>query len=647
MSENAIVWRPDPDFVARTNVKRLMDRVGVESYEALHAWSVADIREFWEVALDDLGLSWFEPYESIVDVSDGFPWARWFGGGKTNIVLNCLDRHVDTDRANEIALRGEADDGTLRTLTYTQLKEQTNRAAGLLRSLGIGPGDHVGIYMPMVPEVVVALFACFQVGAVAIPVFSAFGAEALAIRLRDAGAVALFTADGGYRRGKVALVKPTADEAVAQVPTIKHQIVLQRAKADVPFTEGRDLWWHEVIDTRAPDTHTEVLEAEAPAMVLYTSGTTGKPKGTVHTHAGCLAQMNKELGYAFDVKPGDRFFWLTDIGWMMGPWEMIGVTSLGACFLVYEGAPNWPEPDRLFAIVARHRLTHLGIAPTAIRLLRRAGDALAKGHDLSSLRILGSTGEPWDPESWAWCFEHVGGSRCPIINISGGTELVGCHLSPLPTTALKPCTLRGPGLGMDVDVFDDEGKSLRGGVGHLVLKQPAPSLTKGFLNDRERYLATYFERFGEDVWYHGDWAFVDDDGFWFLQGRSDDTVNVAGKRVGPAEVEAAIVEHPLASEAAAVGVPDELKGEDIVVFVVLKPDVEETEALRGELSDAVVGHLGKTLRPKAVRFVDALPKTRSAKIVRGAIKRRWLGEAVGDTASIENPDALEAVAQSR
>jgi acetyl-CoA synthetase len=382
-------------------------------------------------------------------------------------------------------------------------------------------------------------------------------------------------------------------------------------------------------------------------MILYTSGTTGRPKGTVHTHAGCLATMNKELGYAFDVKPGDRFFWLTDIGWMMGPWEMIGVTSLGGTFLVYEGAPNWPGPDRLARMVARHRLTHLGLAPTAARLLRRAQEDPTAGHDLSSLRILGSTGEPWDPETWTWFFEKVGGTRCPVVNISGGTEMVGCLLSPLPVTELKPCTLRGPGLGMDVDVFDDAGKPLRGGVGHLVLKAPAPSLTKSFLNDDARYLATYFERFGPNVWYHGDWAYVDEDGFWFLHGRSDDTIKVAGKRVGPAEVEAAAVSHPSVSEAAAIGVPDDLKGETVAVFVVLKAGAKESESLRAEISQTVVRELGKTLKPKEVRFVDALPKTRSAKIVRGAIRNRWLGKPVGDLASVENPGAVEAIASAR
>ncbi len=646
-SQPAIVWRPSQAALENSNVSRLMRRAGATSYEELHAWSVADIGRFWDEVLQDLALSWYRPYEQTLDRSKGFPWTRWFVGGRTNIVLNCLDRHVAAGRGQREALRAEADDGTVRSLTYAELRQEVQRVAALLRKLKVRPGDRVGIYMPMVAEVVVALFACFQVGAVAIPVFSAFGPEALATRLKDADAVALFTADGGLRRGKAIDIKPAADQAVAQAPTLRHVIVLQRTGRPVPMQRGRDVWWHEAVAACAPDERTEELDSEAHAMLLYTSGTTGRPKGTIHTHAGSLAQINKELAYAFDVKPGDRFFWLTDIGWMMGPWEMIGVTSLGATLLVFEGAPNWPTPGRLFEMVTRHRLTHLGLAPTAIRLLRRAGDDLARGHDLSSLRILGSTGEPWDPESWKWCFEEVGGKRCPIINISGGTELVGCHLSPLPITALKPCTLRGPGLGMDVDVFDDDGHSLREGIGHLVLKQPAPSLTRSFLGDDERYLATYFERFGPEVWYHGDWAYVDADGFWFLHGRSDDTVNIAGKRVGPAEVEAAVVEHPAASEAAAVGIPDELKGENVVVFVVLRPGVTESEVLRAELSDAVVAHLGKSLRPKAVRFVDALPKTRSAKIVRGTIRRRYLGEDVGDLASVENPEALDAIASSR
>ena len=602
----AIRWRPGREHLEDSRVARFARARGLPDAAALHAWSIADVARFWDHALEDLGTSWYVRYGKTLDLSDGFPWARWFVGGKTNLVLNCLDRHAAGRAADAEALVAESEDGSVARWTYRTLRDDVGRTAAVLRRLGVRAGDRVGIYLPMVGEVVVALFACFQVGAVAVPVFSAFGPEALAVRLRDAGAVALFTADFGWRRGKRVDLKAAA----------------------------------------APDLRTEVLDAEAPSMVLYTSGTTGKPKGTVHTHAGCLATMTKELGYAFDVRPGDRFFWLTDVGWMMGPWEMIGVTALGATLLVYEGAPNWPEPDRLFALAAKHRVTHLGVAPTAVRVLRRAGDDLPARHDLSSLRILGSTGEPWDPDSWEWFFTRVGGERCPVMNISGGTELVGCLLSPLPITPLKATSLGMPGLGMDVDVFDEEGRSIRGGIGHLVCKQPAPSMTKGFLGDRERYLETYFERF-PGVWYHGDWAHVDAEGFWFLHGRSDDTIKVAGKRVGPAEVEAAAVSHPAASEAAAVGVPDEVKGESVVLFVVLRPGKAESEALRDDVSRAVETALGKTLRPKAVRFVDALPKTRSGKIVRGVIRRRFLGEPVGDLASVENPDAVEAIASSR
>jgi len=649
MHENApVVFRPDPAVASATRVARLMARVGVADAASLHAWSIADLPRFWNTVLSDLDLAWYHPYSQVLDRSRGLAWTRWFLGGQTNIVLNCLDRHVSAGgRGGATALIAEADDGSVRQLTYAELKTEVNRAAGLLRDLGIRPGERVGIYMPMVAEVVVALFACLQVGALAVPVFSAFGADALAVRLADAGAKLLFTADGGYRRGQAVPILPSAQKAAREVPTLEHLIVLRRTGEAVTLQPGRDHWWHERVAPRAPDTQTEVLEAEAGSLILYTSGTTGKPKGTVHTHAGCLATMTKEVGYAFDVYPGDRFCWLSDIGWMMGPWELIGGLALGATLVIFEGAPNWPKSDRLFEIVAKHRVTHLGLAPTAVRLLRRGGEEPSAGHDLSSLRILGSTGEPWDPESWAWYFEQVGGRRCPIINISGGTEMVGCLLSPLPVTPLKSCTLWGPGLGMDVDVVDDAGRSVRGAVGHLILRQPAPSLTKSFLNDDARYLKTYFERFGEEIWYHGDWAFVDQDGFWFLHGRSDDTIKVAGKRTGPAEVEAAVLAHPSASESAAVGVPDDLKGEALVVFVVVKRGVVESETLRAELSEAVISALGKTLRPKALRFVDALPKTRSGKILRRAIRAMWLGEPPGDLGTLENPDAVAAIPRSR
>jgi acetyl-CoA synthetase len=634
-----IIWRPTPEMLADANIARLMRRHGIADYPELIRRSTEDTSWFWEAALADLGVVWDRAYDQIQDDSRGFAWTRWFVGGRLNIATNVL-RH----RGAAPALIWEGDDGTTRSWSRDELRAEVGRVASALRGFGIGVGDAVGIYMPMVPEIVAAFFGCLQVGAVAVPVFSAFGAPALAVRLQDAKAKLLFTADGVSRRGKRSALKPEADRAVAECPTVQNVVVLRRIGADVPMG-ARDHWWHDVVTTASPDAPTESLAAEALAMILYTSGTTGRPKGTVHTHAGALAQIVKEVGYAFDVKEGDVFFWVTDIGWMMGPWELIGTQFLGATVVLFEGAPNHPQPDRLWEIVERHRVTHLGISPTAIRLLKTCDLGWVTRHDLTSLRILGSTGEPWDPESYRWYFEHVGGRRCPIINISGGTEIVGCLLSPLPIMPQKECSLGGPGLGMDVDVFDDAGQPIRGGIGHLVCKKPAPSMTKGFLNDDARYLDTYFARF-PGVWYHGDWAKIDEDGFFFLYGRSDDTIKVAGKRVGPAEVEGALTAHPAVAEAAAIGIPHDIKGETIACFVVLKSGETPSEVLRQALSDQVVAHLGKTMKPDVVRFARMLPKTRSAKIVRAAIRRTFLGESVGDTASIENPEALEEITRS-
>jgi acetyl-CoA synthetase len=638
-----ILWRPAPEIVERANVTRFMRRHGIGGVDELVRRAAEDTSWFWKAALEDLGVRWFRPYARVQDASKGFAWTRWFIDGRINIAANCIDPH--RSRPRRTALVWEGDDGSVRRRSYGELGAEVDAVARALVGLGVRKGDAVGIYMPMVPEIVSAFFGCLKIGAVAVPVFSAFGAPALAVRLQDAEARVLFTADGVSRRGKKAPLKPEADLAVAQCPSVQNVIVFRRLGIEVPMGP-RDLWWEDVVRAGGGEIATEVLEAEETALVIYTSGTTGKPKGTVHTHAGALAQIVKELGYAFDLKEDDVFFWVTDIGWMMGPWEMIGAAFFGAALVLFEGAPNHPNPDRLWEIVERHRVTHLGISPTAIRLLKSSPLEWVRKHDLSSLRILGSTGEPWDPDSWMWYFEHVGGKRCPVINISGGTEIIGCHLSPLPLTPLKPCTLGGPGLGMDVDVFDDDGKPIRGGIGHLVCKKPAPSMTKGFLKDPARYLETYFSRFGPDVWYHGDWAKIDEEGFWFLFGRSDDTIKVAGKRVGPAEVEAALIEHPDVAEAAAIGVPHPLKGESLVCFVVLKPDRSPSEPLRGELSEQVVKHLGKTLRPEALRFVRLLPKTRSAKIVRGAIRRKYLGQPAGDVSTIENPDALEEIARA-
>ncbi len=651
---NDIVWRPTPEIVEKAQVTRLMRKHGLTTYDELVRWSIRDIDRFWKAALEDLGVVWRTPFTKIRDSSGGIAWTKWFVGGKLNIAENCVDRHAGdappgrlynvTPDPSRPAVLWEGDDGETRDWTYAELAAESGRVASTLLGLGVTKGDAVGIYMPMLPEIAAVFFGALKIGAVPVPVFSAFGAPALAVRLQDADAKVLFTADGVSRRGKKSPLKPEADLAVAQCPTVRATIVFRRLGIDVPMGP-RDLWWHESVSKASPDAATVALDSEDPAVVIYTSGTTGKPKGTVHCHGGALAQIAKEHAYAFDVRPGDVFFWVTDIGWMMGPWEMIGVGFQGGTFVFFEGAPNHPNPDRLWEIVARRKVTHLGISPTAIRLLKAAPLDWVQKHDLSSLRILGSTGEPWDPDSWMWYFEHVGGKRCPIINITGGTELIGSLMSPLPITDLKPCTVRGPSLGEDVDVFDEQGKPVRDQVGHLVCKQPFPSMTRGFLKDPQRYLDTYFSKF-PGIWYHGDWVKVDADGFWFAYGRSDDTIKIAGKRVGPAEVEAALIEHPAVAEAAAIGVPHDVKGETLVCFAVLKPGREPSEALRGELSEQVVKHLGKTVRPEAVKFVKMLPKTRSAKIVRGAIKRRYLGQALGDVSTVENLDAIEEVARA-
>jgi acetyl-CoA synthetase len=650
-----VIWQPTDEY-QNCRVADFMRLHGIKTWQELVRRSGEDIEWFWQSALEYMGMLWSKPYTKLLDTSEGFPWAKWFIGGEMNIVSNCLDWHLEKGRsignrqsvgADHPAIIWEGDSGETQRLTYGELSKLSSQVASTLRGLGIQSGDAVAIYMPMVPEVVAVLFGCMKIGAVPVPVFSGFGDQPLAARLQDAEVKVMFTADAGKRRGKSIAIKADADRAAAAAPSVKHVIVLNHCDSKVDWTEGRDLRWEETVLKADPaGGETVQLPAEHPSMYLYTSGTTGKPKGTVHTHAGALAQIAKELGFAFDVRPSDVFFWVTDIGWMMGPWEMIGVTFWGGTMVIFEGAPNYPQPDRIWQIVETHKVNTLGISPTVVRVLRPSGDEWVEKHDFSSLRLLGSTGEPWDEDSYMWFFNKVARQRCPIINISGGTEIVGCLLQPLPIMPSKPCSLGTAALGMDIDVFDENGKSVRGAIGHLVCKKPGPSMTKGFLGDRERYLDTYFSRW-PNVWYHGDWAKIDDEGFCFLYGRSDDTVKVAGKRVGPGEVEAALLEHPAVAEAAAIGVPHDIKGETLVCFVVTTPNQKQSPELQKELLDQVAKRLGGPLRPEAVHFVNALPKTRSGKIVRGSIRKTYLGEPSGDLSSVENPDALEAIGHLR
>ncbi len=637
------IWQPDKNLMENSNIARFMKKEGIADYASLIERSTSDIQWFWNACLKDLGIQWQKPYEKLLDQSQGFAWTKWFVGGEANIVDHCLDRHIREGRGAKRAYTWIGDCGSEKSLSYQELYDQVNALAAGLSSLGLQKGDRVGLYLPMISEMVVSFFACLKIGAVIIPIFSGFGPEPLAVRLQNAEAKILITADGSFRRGKKINIKEAADQAVARVSSLQHVVVVKRTFEEVPWNAEKDIAYEDLLKKDFAQVETARLEAEARSMIIYTSGTTGLPKGTVHTHAGCLAQMTKELAYYFDTKPEDVFFWLTDIGWMMGPWEIIGTTSLGASFIIFEGAPDYPEPDRLWQIIEKHQVSIFGISPTAIRLLMKQDASWVEKHDLSSLRLLGSTGEPWDPESYQWFFEKVGGKRCPIINISGGTELVGCLLAPLPIIPLKPCTLGGPGLGMAVDVVDEQAKSLRGEVGYLVCRKPGPSMTKSFWKDDERYLETYFSKWPE-VWFHGDWAIIDQDGYWFLQGRADDTIKVSGRRTGPAEIEAALMRHPACAEAAAIGVPHEIKGESIVAFVVLKNNFEASTKLAEECIAQVAEVLGKTLRPEKLYFVKGLPKTRSAKIVRRAIKNKYLGKDLGDLSSVENPQILDEFA---
>ena len=648
MTEYEIAHRPDEAFAEATNVRAFMREHGIDDHDELVERTTREVPGepasgldwFWDEVVDWLGIDFFEPYDATRDDADGPQFTDWYPGGELNVAHNAVDRHADG-----VAVLWEGEDGAVRRQTFADLHDESNRVANYLESVGVGVGDRVGLYMPMVPEVVSILYGCLKTGAVAVPIFSGFGVDATATRLADPECTVLFTADGFYRRGDEVDLKGPADEAAAEAGCVEHCVVYDRLGHDA-VTEDRDVPWGRAVGERSSEYETRSLPADATSMLLYSSGTTGTPKGIVHTHAGVQVQCAKEVHFGFDQKPGDRFFWVSDIGWMMGPWTLIGNHTFGGTVFVYEGAPDHPGPDRFFEMIDRHDLTQFGVSPTAVRALRRHGDPTA-GHDLSSLRILGSTGEPWDEESWHWFYEHVGGERCPIINISGGTEICGCFLMPMPDQPLKPTSLGGPGLGMDVDIVDASGESVAdaGERGYLVARDSCPSTTTSLWAGDERYLEEYWSTF-EGLWNHGDWAQTDADGFWYLHGRADDALNVAGRKVGPAEVEGALSGHDAVTQAAAVGVPDDTTGTAIAAFVVPDAGVEPDDGLREALRAVVGAELGKPFRPRDVRFVPDLPRTQSGKVVRRAIAAVHAGEGPGDLSSVENPGAIDDVREA-
>jgi acetyl-CoA synthetase len=639
--QNDFVWIPTDEYLKRSRLKRFMDKHGLRDFPELMAKSTTDIEWFWNAVMDDLGIEFYRPYDKVVDLSGDLRFPGWCVNGKMNIIHNMLDKYMNTPVQNRVAIRYEAEDGTVRLLSYRDLWREVNRTANGLRDLGFGKGDIMALYMPMTPELVIAFCAIIKIGGIVLPLFSGYGPGPIAARIRDTLAAAVFTVDGTMRKGKKVLMKPVLDEAIRDTPSVRKVIIHRNTGEPVPFT-SRDVFWDELVKEKSYLAETEKTGAEDTLMLIYTSGTTGRPKAAVHTHCGFPVKSAQDMAHGMDIQEFDTLFWVTDMGWMMGPWEVFGTLILGATMMLFDGSPDYPGMGRLWSLVEKHGITCLGVTPTLIRMLMAHGTGPVRGHDLSSLRTFASTGEPWDNESWMWLFKEVGKGRVPIINYSGGTEISGGILLGNVLTPLKPAAFSGPAPGMDADVVDENGNPVREAVGELIVRKPWIGMTRGFYKDPERYVNTYWSRF-PGIWVHGDFARIDRDGQWYILGRSDDTIKVAGKRVGPAEVEGVVMEHAAVMEAAAIGIPDPVKGQAVVVFCVKKPGREGTKGLEREIMNLIAEEMGKPFLPKAVHIVNSLPKTRNAKIMRRVIRSAYLGEDIGDLSALLNPEAVEEI----
>lgn len=732
LEDQPIAWTPTPEVIERAQLTKFMRQVGVSTWDELYAYSINDVEKFTEEVIKFLDIKFDPPYRKLLDTSNGVEFPVWFRSADTpvrmsvastrtsaddpqtsidqdilaggtgdadksvrspsaglNITEMCLDRWQTDEIKDQPALIWEGEEGDSFSISYKVLMREVGHCSSALRACGFGKGDAIGIHLPMMYETVIALLAIGRIGAIAVPVFSGYGVNAIEARLNAVGAKALFTCDGFPRRGKFFDAFEIATKAVRNCPSIENVFVVSRSKrsnysqhlSENDLNGGFFLEFDELpaIGNNFRDAHqTELTSAEDPLIILYTSGTTGKPKGIAHTHASFPIKAAQDMAFGTDVGKGTRISWYTDIGWMMGPWLIYGALINGATICIYDGAPDYPQPDRMWEFCSKHKVEVLGISPTLIRALSNCGDELPKKHDLSSLRAFASTGEPWNPAPWWWLFEKVGDSKLPIINYSGGTEISGGILMGNPLLPIKPCSFPAPCPGMDVDILDEDGNPVEPGkVGELVIKQPWIGMARGFWQEKERYLDAYWRRFAE-IWVHGDFAMRDKDNHWFILGRSDDTLKVAGKRVGPSEVESLLVAHPLVTEAAVIGVPDEVKGTAMVAFCVLRSadtpvrisvgstrtsaddpessidadrfaggtgdaDKSVRAPLEAELKALVAKDMGKPLAPSRIHFVAALPKTRNAKVMRRVIRSAYLGEDPGDLSALEHPETVEAI----
>ncbi|SEA73687.1 MULTISPECIES: AMP-binding protein [Acidovorax] len=644
LPSSGAVWWPDRHTVDNANLTRFMRALGVDSFEALNERASADPAWFHDALIRFLDYRFEQPYEQVLDLGEGLPFARWCVGGTTNVVLNCIDRRRGSPRYDQEALVWEGEDGTVSAWTFADLDRETCRLAWGLRQLGLGPGDVVGMYLPNLPQAAAAMLAVAKIGGIVLPMFSGFGADAIAQRLADGQAAALITVDGSLRRGKPVGAKAVADEALQQCPGVRHVVVLGHLATEHGWQSGRDHWWHALVAGAPADcaaVPTEAMPADAPFLLMFTSGTTGKPKGVVHSHCGFPVKTALDLSICMDLKPEDRFLWMSDMGWLVGPILVFGGLLMGSTVVLAEGAPNYPQPDRLWRLIERHRVSYLGLAPTVARLSMSLDGAALDALDLSSLRVIVSTGEPWTPEAWQWTFECVGQKKVPLLNYSGGTE-VGGILTGTVIHPLKPCAFAGPVPGTGADVVDAEGASVGPGVtGELVMRSPSIGLTRGLWHDRERYLESYWSRL-PGLWVHGDFASRDADGMWYVHGRSDDTLKIAGKRTGPSEIEALLMATGLVQDAAAIGVPDAVKGTAVVCICVPRPGIDPAGALK-TLSAAVVAGLGGAFRPAQVVLVDDLPRTRNMKMMRRVVRAAWLGDDPGDLSTLVNPESVQAI----